>query len=219
MKVVIVCTSATELNGHATGLWLEELAAPYYIFLGKGYEVVLASPKGGPIPIDAACLADGFFTDVAKKFLHDKTAVGSLSHSVALESIDFSSGGVDAMYMTGGHGAVADFIENPTLRTAIETIYASGKVVAAVCHGVICLCECMEKDGTTPLVKGKKVTCFTNSEEEAVQLTKFVPFPIESRFVELGADFEKGSDWASKVCVDGNIVTGQNPQSYWRSNR
>lgn len=210
-KVVIVCTSATELNGHTTGLWLEELAVPYYTFTTAGYEVVLASPKGGPIPIDASSLGEDFFTDAAKKFMHDPAAVGSLSHSVAVDSIDFA--GVDAIYMTGGHGAVADFVGNAALRSAIETMHQGGKVVGAVCHGVICLSECMQEDGTTPLVKGKTMTCFSNSEEEAVGLTKVVPFPLETRFVEQGASFEKADDWNSKVCVDGKLVTGQNPQS------
>lgn len=211
-KVVVVCTSATSLGGHTTGLWLEELAAPYQTFTAAGFEVVLASPKGGPIPLDEASLGGDFFTDASKKFLHDAAAVGALSHSLAVSDIDFASG-VDAIYMTGGHGAVADFIGNAALRSAIETMHQSGKVVGAVCHGVIALSECMEKDGTTPFVQGKKMTCFVNSEEAAVQLEKFMPFPIETRFREQGAEFSKGADWSCNVCVDGKLVTGQNPQS------
>lgn len=208
-KVLIVCTSATSLNGHTTGLWLEELAAPYYQFHAAEYEVVLASPAGGPIPIDAASLGEGFFTHPAKKFLHDPIAVGELSHSKAIGSVDITT--VDAIYLTGGHGAVADFVGQPPLKVAIEALYGSGKVVGAVCHGVIALVECV--DGGKPLVEGKTMTAFTNAEEEAVQLTKIVPFPLETKFVELGAKFEKGTEWSKKVCVDGKLVTGQNPQS------
>ena len=212
VQVVLVSTSAGELNGHATGLWMEEMAAPYYAFLNMGYEVTVASPAGGPIPLDAASLTADFFTDAAKKFLHDATAVGQLSHSKKLADFDVLS--QDAMYMTGGHGTCNDFVQNDVLKSKIEAMWKANKIVAAVCHGPVCLADVMEADGTTPLVKGKRVTGFSDSEEEAVQLTQFVPFSMEQRFKEQGALYEKAADdWNSKVCVDGLLVTGQNPQS------
>jgi len=211
VKIVMVCTSAGELKGHPTGLWLEELATPYYLFIAQGYDVIVASPAGGPVPIDKNSLGEGFFTHAAKLFLHDADAVGLISHTTKLDTIDFASG-VDAIYMTGGHGTCVDFVDNPTLKAGIESMYAAGKVVAADCHGPICLAECYKADGT-PLVAGLQVTGFTDSEEDAVQLTSVVPFLIETRFKELGAKFEKADDWNPKVCVDGNLVTGQNPQS------
>jgi putative intracellular protease/amidase len=209
-KILLICTSASELKGHKTGLWIEECATPYFLFLEKGYQVTIASPKGGPIPLDASSLAEGFFTDASKKFLHSQACMDQLSHSIALEDVDLED--VDALYMAGGHGTCVDFVENPTLKNMIETMYAAGKVVAADCHGPICLAECNKPDGT-PLVKDQVVTGFADSEEDAVQLSSLVPFLLETRFKELGAKYEKGSDWSSKVCVDKNLITGQNPQS------
>jgi putative intracellular protease/amidase len=191
VKVVLACTSANELKGHPTGLWIEECASPYYLFQEKGYEVVLASPAGGAIPIDAA-------------------SMGAFSHSVKLSAIDWTT--VDAIYLTGGHGTCADFVTDLNLKQGVETLFAANKVVGAACHGPVGLAQCVKPDGT-PLVAGKTVTGFADSEEEAVQLTGIVPFLLEKRFKEQGAKYEKGPDWNSKVCVDGNLVTGQNPQS------
>ena len=210
VKIVLVSTSASECKGHPTGVWLEELAAPYYLFLEKGYEVVLASPNGGACPIDQGSVSDPYFTDASKKFLHDPVAIGALSHSVKLSDVDFES--VDAIYLAGGHGTCADFINNAPLKAAIEKLYTSGKVVAADCHGPVGLVDCCGSDGK-PIVAGKVVTAFSDSEEEAVQLTHVVPFLLESKFREQGAKYEKGDDWTSKVCVDGKLVTGQNPGS------
>jgi len=210
-KVVIISTAAAELKGHPTGLWIEELAAPYYIFQEAGYEITIASTAGGPIPIDANSMGEGFFTASAQKFMHDATAVGALSHSVKLDTIDFASN-VDAIYLPGGHGTCVDFISNPVLKNAVETVFAADKIVVAVCHGPVGLCECQKPDGT-PLVAGKTVAGFADSEEEAVQLQSLVPFLLESKLRELGANYEKADDWNSKVCVDGKLITGQNPQS------
>lgn len=210
VKVLLVSTSAPVLKGHQTGLWLEELACPYYVFKEEGYEVAIASPQGGPVPIDQASITEGFFTAAAMKFMHDPDAVGMLSHTIKLEDADLSD--VDALYITGGHGTCVDFVDNPSLKGAIESFYNSDKVVAAVCHGPICLPDCVKLDGT-PLVQGKIVTGFADSEEEAVKLTAIVPFLLESKLREQGALYEKDNDWHSKVCVDGKLVTGQNPQS------
>jgi len=209
--VVLVATSAGSLKSHSTGLWLEELAAPYYQFLDAGYEIIVASPAGGPIPIDAASLGEGFFTDDAKKFMHDATAVGKLSHSEPIGSVDLKD--VDALFMAGGHGTCTDFINSPDLKKAIETVFNSdGKIVASVCHGPMCFTDCVKPDGT-PLVSGLKVTGFSNTEEEAVGLQSTVPFLLESKLKELGGLYERGDDWNSKVVIDGELITGQNPQS------
>jgi putative intracellular protease/amidase len=210
VKIVLVATSAGDLKGHPTGLWVEELAAPYYIFKEHGYEVVIASPKGGPCPIDIASMAPGMFTEPSKKFMHDGEAVGALSHSVKLADIDWST--VDSIFLMGGHGTCVDFVDQPSLAKGIETLYAAGKLVGAVCHGPTGLVNCKKPDGT-PLVAGKMVAGFSDTEEEAVQLTKNVPFLLEAKLKELGGKYEKLGDWQSKVCVDGNLVTGQNPQS------
>jgi putative intracellular protease/amidase len=213
MKIVVVCTSAADFQGHATGVWLEELAAPYYLFKEAGYEVVLASPAGGPIPVDAGSLAGDFFTEHGKKFMHDAAAVGALSHSVKVDAIDWSNkSDVDGIFLSGGHGTCVDFINNPALKSAIESMFASGKVVAAVCHGPLALCDCIKPDGT-PLVAGKQVAAFSDSEEQMTPYLSIVPFLLESKLKELGGKYEKGDDWGCKVCVDGKLVTGQNPNS------
>lgn len=211
--VAIVCTSAHELKGHPTGLWLEECAAPYYLFHGAGYTVTLASPKGGPVPIDAGSLAGDFLTEAAKKFLNDPAAMGALSHTTRLAEVDVKS--LDAIFFCGGHGtcAAGDFVDHPSVKAAIEGMHSSSKVVAAVCHGPICLPQCVKPDGKTPLVKGLKVAGFSDSEEKAVSLDSKVPFLLESKLKELGALYEKADDWHPKVVVDGKLVTGQNPQS------
>lgn len=210
VKVVIVTTSACKMCKHDTGLWLEEAAAPYYAFLDKKYEVVMASTAGGPVPIDAGSMGEGFFTEACKKFMHDPAAVGALSHTVKLADIDLST--VDALYFAGGHGTCTDFVDNADIKNAIEKAYAANKVVAADCHGPVALAQCNKPDGT-PLVKGLAVTGFSNSEEDAVQMSGDVPFLIETKFKEQGAKFSKGDDWSSHVQVDGKLITGQNPQS------
>ena len=209
-KVVLVATSASKLGSHDTGLWLEELAAPYYEFEAAGYDIIIASPSGGAIPIDAASMQSGFFTEPAKKFMHDGNAIGKLSHSIKVADLDLSS--VDALFMCGGHGTCTDFINQPALKGAIETCFNSKKIVAAVCHGPMCLADCVRADGK-PIVSGMKVTGFTNTEEEAVQLTGAVPFSLEDKLKELGGVYERADDWNSKVVVDANLITGQNPQS------
>jgi len=210
VKVVIVCTSASDLKGYKTGVWLEECAAPYYLFTSKGFQTILASTAGGEIPIDATSLKGGAFVPVAEKFMKDEDAQKKLLNSIAIKDIKFDD--VDAIYLAGGHGVCIDFIGNKTLKDAIETVYKRGKIVAADCHGPIALAECCKSDGT-PLVQGMTVTGFTDSEEAAVSLTDKVPFLIESRFKEQGAKFEKGDDWKSHIRVDGNLYTGQNPAS------
>jgi len=211
-KVVMVSTSAAYLKGHPTGLWLEEMAAPYYKFKAAGLDVVIASTQGGPVPIDAGSITGDFFTDEAKRFMHDGLAFGALSHSVPLAEIDFSSADIKAIFMCGGHGVEIDFVDNAAMKAAIEAMYASGKVVAAVCHGPVCLAQCNKPDGE-PLVKGLAATGFSNSEETQVGMTDKCEWLIEDKFKELGASYEAGGDWTSNVKVAGKLITGQNPQS------
>ena len=211
-KIVMVSTSAPYLEGHPTGLWLEELAAPYYKFKAAGFEVVISSIQGGPVPLDANSITGDFFTEEAKKFLHDGAAFGELSHSVPIASIDFSSADIKAIFMCGGHGVEIDFVDNVALKAAIESMYASGKIVSAVCHGPVCLAQCNKPNGE-PLVKGLETTGFSNSEEDAVGLTSKCKWLIETKFKELGAVYAAGGDWSSHVKISGNLITGQNPQS------
>jgi putative intracellular protease/amidase len=161
--------------------------------------------------IDANSLREPFFTDPAKKFLYDADAMHMFNHTKKLESIVLP-GDYDALYMPGGHGCCTDCVNNPTVKGAIETMYNAGKIVTSVCHGPVALAECNKADGT-PLVQGLTVTGFADSEEEAVQHVDKVPFLIETRFKELGANYEKADDWHPKVCKDGNLITGQNPGS------
>ena len=145
--------------------------------------------------------------------MHDAVAIGKLSHSVLpVDNIDFDDG-VSAIFLAGGHGTCADFVSCPPLQKAIETLYALDKVVAAVCHGPMGLSGCVRPNDGKPLVEGKKVTAFSNAEEEAVQKTSLVPFLLEDKMKSLGATYESGDMWTSKVCVDGKLVTAQNPQS------
>lgn len=198
------------MQGHKTGVWIEEAAVPYYLFREKKFQVILASIKGGEIPIDAASMTGDAFVADAKKFMEDEEAKKKLENSVPLADIDFST--VDAIYLAGGHGTCVDFVADGYLKQAVEQLYAANKIVAADCHGPIGLVQCLKPD-KTHLVAGKTVTGFTNSEEDAVSLTSKVPFLIETKFKEQGAKFEAGDDWKSNICIDGNLYTGQNPAS------
>ena len=213
-KILFLITSAPSFgksNEFSSGVWLEELAAPYFIFKKAGCEITFASPAGGPIPIDANSLRGPMLTDESKEFLYDADAMDMFSHTKKLENV--TSVDYDALYIPGGHGCCNDFVGNDSVKKAIESMYAASKTVAIVCHGPIALVECFKADGTTPLVQGLTVTGFSDSEEAAVGHTDHVPYLIETKFKEQGATYEKADDWTSHVCVDGNLVTGQNPQS------
>ncbi len=210
-KVLLISTSAPYYaGGKRTGVWLEELSTPYYAFAAAGLDVEMASPAGGPSPIDMYSLTPGFFTDSAKKFLHDAAAMDAFCHQHKLADLDVLQ--YDAIYLTGGHGTCTDFVGNATLKGCIEAMYKAGKVVAADCHGPIALAECVKPSGE-PLVKGLSCTGFSDAEEAANGSTGNVPFLIETKFKELGGKYTSGADWTSHTCVDGKLVTGQNPQS------
>jgi putative intracellular protease/amidase len=184
----------------------------FSVFREKGYQVVLASIAGGEIPIDSASLQGDGYVAASKKFMQDDPdALQKLQQSICLSDIDISS--VDAIFLAGGHGTCVDFVGSLELKQAIEKLYGANKIVAAVCHGPMALPQCVKPDGSH-LVEGKTVTGFSNTEETAVQLVDKVPFLLETKLKEQGANYERSeNDWTSKVCVDGNLITGQNPQS------
>ncbi|MFE0500148.1 type 1 glutamine amidotransferase domain-containing protein [Lysobacter soli] len=211
MKILMVLTSHDRLGdtGEKTGFWLEEFAAPYYVFTDAGAQVTVASPKGGQPPIDPKSDDPANQTPAQDRFKADANTQAVLANTKRLDSV--SADEFDAVFYPGGHGPLWDLAEDPASIRLIETFYESGKPVAAVCHapGVL---RHVKHEGE-PLVKGKRVTGFTNSEEEAVKLTKVVPFLVEDELKRLGGKYEKAGDWQSFAIVDGRLVTGQNPAS------
>ncbi|MBE7941230.1 MULTISPECIES: type 1 glutamine amidotransferase domain-containing protein [Ramlibacter] len=212
MKILIVLTSHDKLGdtGKKTGFWLEELAAPYYVFKDAGAELTLASPLGGQPPLDPKSDQPDALTDDTRRFRADSAAMQALATTKKLSSVraqDF-----DAVFYPGGHGPLWDLAESAESRALIESTLAAGKPVAAVCHAPGVLRHVKAPDGS-PLVRGKRVTGFANTEEEAVGLTRVVPFLVEDMLKSAGGQYAKGPDWKSFVLTDGLLVTGQNPQS------
>lgn len=208
----MVLTSHDELGntGKKTGFWLEEFAAPYYIFRDAGASITLASPKGGQPPLDPKSDDPSAQTADTLRFKQDAGAQQSLAKTVKLSSV--SAGDFDAVFYPGGHGPLWDLAEDKLSIALIESFYAAGKPVALVCHAPGVLRHVKAKDGS-PLVKAKRVTGFSDSEEDAVQLSKIVPFLVEDELKRLGGVYSKGADWSSFVLTDGNLITGQNPTS------
>ncbi len=211
MKILMVLTSHDQLGNtdRKTGFWLEEFAAPYYVFQDSGVHVTLASPKGGQPPIDPKSDLPENQTPAMVRFKQDAEAQKALSRTFQLS--DMKSEDFNAIFYPGGHGPMWDLADNPDSIALIESFYNSGKPVAAVCHGPAVLHRVMYKGA--PIVKGKRVTGFTNGEEEAVDLTNVVPFLVEDELKRLGGLFEKAADWESFAIADGRLVTGQNPAS------
>lgn len=212
MKILMILTSHDRLGdtGKKTGFWLEEFAAPYYVFKDAGAEIVLASPKGGQPPLDPISDAEDAQTDDTRRFKEDTAAIDALAHTTRLAEV--SGEGVDAVFYPGGHGPMWDLAVDTHSIQLIESMFNAGKPVSAVCHAPAVFRHTKTTDGA-PLVKGKKVTGFTNTEEEAVQLTKVVPFLVQDMLATKGGLYEKGADWQSFVVTDGNLITGQNPAS------
>lgn len=212
MAILMVLTSHDTLGdtGKKTGFWLEEFAAPWYIFQDAGVEVVLASPAGGQPPLDPTSDAPDAQTQDTERFRNDEKAQQALANTLPLSSINISD--YDAVFFPGGHGPLWDLAEHPASIDLIEKYWAEGKPVAAVCHAPGVLRHAKKPDGM-PLVQGKRVTGFTNSEEEAVGLTKVVPFLVEDSLKQAGGQFERTDDWGVYVVTDGHLVTGQNPAS------
>lgn len=212
MKILLVLTSHDQLGntGHKTGFWLEEFASPYYVFKDAGAQITLASPKGGQPPIDPKSDAPDAQTAATRRFAEDAEAQRLLATSLPLAQVraeDF-----DALFYPGGHGPLWDLAEDATSIALIERFIALGKPVGAVCHAPGVLRHVKAADGT-PLVRGKRVTGFSNSEEEAVALTDVVPFLVEDMLKAHGGVYGRAADWHSHVEVDGLLVTGQNPAS------
>lgn len=211
-KVLFVLTSHDKLGdtGKPTGSWIEEFATPYYYFLDKGIEVVIATPKGGQAPIDPKSADPSFQTTSTKRFYADKDAQKALSSTVKITTVrqkDFK-----AVFYPGGHGPMWDLATDKNSIQLIQSFYNNNKPIAFVCHAPAALVNVKDKDGNY-LIAGKKVTGFTNTEEAAVGLTKVVPFLLEDKLKERGANYTKGSDWGSYVVEDGLLLSGQNPQS------
>lgn len=212
MNVLMVLTSHDQLGdtGEKTGFWLEEFAAPYYVFRDAGATIKLASPEGGQPPLDPKSDAPDAQTDATHRFREDDEAQEALASTERLDTIDVTA--YDAVFYPGGHGPLWDLAEDATSIALIETAIEGGTPVAAVCHAPAVLRHTKAADGS-PLVSGKSVTGFTNSEEEAVQLTDVVPFLVEDMLKENGGTFSRTEDWGVHVVRDGLLITGQNPAS------
>lgn len=211
MKILMVLTSHDQLGntGRKTGLWLEEFAAPYYVFRDVGVNLVLASPKGGQPPIDPKSDLPENQTPAVTRFKQDDVAKKAFAQTAKLA--DMRAEDFDSVFYPGGHGPMWDLAESSASIALLESFYNSGKFIALVCHAPGVLHRVTFK--REPLVKGKRVTGFTNSEEEEVQLTKVVPFLVEDELKRLGGRFEKGPNWQSFIVIDDHLITGQNPAS------
>ncbi len=212
MKILMVLTSHDQLGntGKKTGFWLEEFAAPYYVFKDAGADVTLASPKGGQPPLDPGSDTDETQTEATKRFKADTDAQDALARTEVLSTINAE--GFDAVFYPGGHGPLWDLAEDSDSTRLIEAFAHSDRPVGAVCHAPAVFKHPKGADGK-PLVSGKTVTGFTNTEEEGVGLTDVVPFLVEDMLKANGGTYEKGADWGSFVVMDGKLVTGQNPAS------
>jgi len=212
MNVLMVMTSHDQLGdtGKKTGFWLEEFAAPYYTLKDAGARITVVSPLGGQPPLDPKSDEPDAQTDATKRFKGDADAQAVLASTGKLGEVD--AGAFDAVFYPGGHGPLWDLAEDKNSIALIEAMAAAGKPVATVCHAPGVLRHVKAADGS-PLVKGKQVTGFTNTEEEGVGLTKVVPFLVEDMLKANGGVYSKGADWASYVLTDGKLITGQNPAS------
>jgi putative intracellular protease/amidase len=212
MRVLFVLTSHGQLGdtGKKTGFWVEEFAAPYYTLADAGIAITLASPKGGQPPVDPKSTAPDAQTPATKRFDTDQALQQKLAQTHQLS--DMKTEDYDAVFYPGGHGPLWDLANDPDSISLIENFYKQGKPVVAVCHAPGVLSKVKSSNGE-PLVKGKRVTGFTNTEEEAVGLTQVVPFLVEDTLKQLGGNYSKAADWQSYVVKDGLLVTGQNPAS------
>jgi putative intracellular protease/amidase len=212
MKILIVLTSHDQLGdtGKKTGFWLEEFAAPYYVLKDAGAAITLASPKGGQPPLDPKSDLPENQTELTKRFRTDTAAQAELANTKKIA--DVSADDFDAVFYPGGHGPMWDLPDNTTSIALIEAFVKAEKPVGAVCHAPVALVNVRGKGGEY-LIKGKRVTGFSNAEEEAVGLSVVVPFLLENRLKERGGIYSKSANWAPYVQVDGKLVTGQNPAS------
>jgi len=209
VRVLLVLTNHGELGdtGEPTGFYLPEASHPWSVFTEAGYEVTLASPLGGSAPIDPRSMED--VDAESEAFLEAFATGGVVERTASLSEVDF--GAYRAVFFAGGHGTMWDFAESEAVKSVAESVYGDGGVVAAVCHGPAALVGVMTEDG--PLLDGKRVTGFTNAEEGAVELTEAMPFLLETRMRDAGAEFVGAGNFEANVVVDGRLVTGQNPAS------
>jgi putative intracellular protease/amidase len=212
MKVLMILTSHEKLGdtGKKTGFWLEEFAAPYYVLLDAGAQITLASPAGGQPPLDPQSDVPDAQTKATQRFKKDDAAQRALGNTTRLADVD--ADGFDAVFFPGGHGPLWDLAENADSQRIIEMFIAGDRPLAAVCHAPAVFKHTRGPDGK-PLVSGRHVTGFTNTEEAGVGLTDIVPFLVEDMLIANGGLYEKGPDWGSHVVVDGRLITGQNPAS------
>ncbi|MEE2730121.1 MAG: type 1 glutamine amidotransferase domain-containing protein [Pseudomonadota bacterium] len=212
MKILMILTSHASLGdtGHPTGFWLEEFTTPYYAFVDAGADVTLASPQGGQPPVDPRSEDESAQTDSTRRFLDDPELQQKLASTHKLADMQHDQ--FDAVFYPGGHGPLWDLAEDAASIALIEAFYNGGKPVGAVCHGPAVLRHPKNASGA-PLVQGKRVTGFSNTEEAAVELTNVVPFLVEDMLQENGGHYERAADWHSHVVVDGLLITGQNPAS------
>jgi putative intracellular protease/amidase len=212
MNVLIVLTSHDQLGdtGEKTGFWLEGFASPYYRLKDAGAQITLASPMGGQPPLDPKSAAADFQTDATRRFKDDESARSELANT--LELAEVNAGDFDAVFYPGGHGPLWDLHTDSNSIALIEAFIAAGKPVASVCHAPAVLLKAKDQNGD-PVVQGKQVTGFSNSEEAAVGLMDVVPYLLEDQLIALGGEYQKGEDWHPLAIVDGLIITGQNPAS------
>lgn len=211
-KVLVVLPSHDQLGntGQKTGFWLEEFTDPYYKFIDSGYEVTIASPQGGKPPVDPKSIQKENQSESTQRFEKDKSAQAKLENTLVLSQVSASD--YDTLFLPGGHGPMWDLSSDENMKKIVEDFYSDKKIVSAVCHGPAGLLQATDRNGNS-ILKGKKITGFTNNEESAVGLTKAVPFSLENRMKELGGKFEKGQDFKPFVISDGQLITGQNPKS------
>lgn len=211
-NILMVLTSHDQLGdtGKKTGFWVEEFAAPYYAFIDAGVNVTLAAPKGGQAPIDPTSTLVDFQTAATERYDNDDVAQAKIANTVTLSSLNEAD--FDGVFYPGGHGPLWDLTDNKDSITLIESFLKAGKAVATVCHASAALLNVKQASGDFA-IKGKAVTGFTNSEEDAVQLTDVVPFLLEDELIKRGGDYQKAQDWSAFSVQDGLIITGQNPAS------
>ncbi len=212
MKILMVLTSHDQMGdtGHKTGFWLEEFTAPYYVFRDAGADITLASPKGGQPPVDPNSEADDALTETTERFMSDAHAKEMLASTKKLSDVDMNE--YDAIFYPGGHGPLWDLANDETSIALIKKAYDQDKVIGAVCHAPAVFKNVFIKPEQN-IVGGRKVTAFTNTEEDAVQLTNIVPFLVEDMLKDNAGDYTRGDDWAPHIVVDGKLITGQNPAS------
>jgi putative intracellular protease/amidase len=211
-KVLFVLPSHDKLGdtGQKTGYWLEEFASPYYEFVDNDYDVTIASPKGGKPPVDPKSLQPENQTEYTKRLENDQTVKEKLENTLVLSEV--SPEDYDTLFLPGGHGPMWDLSQDKDLKKLVEKFYNNNKIISAVCHGPAGLIQATDKNGDS-ILKNKKITGFTNDEEETVKLDKTVPFSLENKLKELGGKFEKSENFKPFVVNDGWIITGQNPAS------